>query len=81
MRYFGIFAPRAVSQTSAAIFVMIGQLRKQKPRPLRWAQSIERDFGWDPLLDDAGNKMRWVRRLPPMPERRERSVLTVEDLR
>jgi hypothetical protein len=65
MRYFGIFAPRAVSQTSAAIFALIGEPRRPKPKPLPWAASIKRDFGWDPLLDDAGNRLHWIRRLKP----------------
>jgi hypothetical protein len=65
MRYFGLFAPRAVSQTTASIFAMIGQMRRPRPKRVRWADSIKRDFGWDPLLDETGNRMRWVRRLPP----------------
>lgn len=65
MRYFGLFAPRAVSQTSAAIFAILGQVRRPWPKRRPWADSIKRDFGWDPLLDRAGNTMRWVRRPPP----------------
>lgn len=65
MRYFGLFAPRAVSQTSAAIFAILGEVRRPRPKRRRWADSIKRDFGWDPLLDGAGNRMHWVRRLPP----------------
>jgi putative transposase/transposase-like zinc-binding protein len=66
MRYFGLFAPRAVSQKMAAIFVAIGQVRRPRPKPLSWANSIKRDFGWDPLIDETGNRMHWVRRLPPV---------------
>jgi Putative transposase/Transposase zinc-binding domain len=67
MRYFGLFAPRAVSQTTAAIFAAIGQVFRPRPKRLRWADSIKRDFGWDPLLDRDGQRMHWVRRLAPRP--------------
>ena len=30
---------------------------------LSW--SIMRDFGWDPLLDHNGNRMKWTRRIAP----------------
>lgn len=65
MRYFGLFAPRALSQTMEAIFAAVGQLRRPKPKRRRWADSIERDFGWNPLLDRNGQRMHWVRRLAP----------------
>ena len=65
VRSFGLFAPRAVGQTSAAIFVILGQERKPRPKPRRWADSIKRDFGHDPLLDRKGKRMRWVGRLAP----------------
>jgi putative transposase len=54
MRYFGLFAPRAVSQTMAAIFAAVGQMRRPWPKRRRWANSIMRDFGWNPLLDHTG---------------------------
>jgi hypothetical protein len=66
MRYFGLFAPRTISQNFATIFSIIGQRRRPRPKRLPWALSIKRDFGWDPLLDHTGNRMRWVRRLPAM---------------
>jgi putative transposase/transposase-like zinc-binding protein len=66
MRHFGLFSPRILNQASAAVFASIGQKRRPRPKPLRWANSIKRDFGWDPLIDRAGNRMHWVRRLPPM---------------
>jgi hypothetical protein len=65
VRNFGVFAPRALGQTSAAIFVILRQERRPRPKPRRWAQSIQRDFGHDPLLDHKGNTMKWVRRLAP----------------
>jgi hypothetical protein len=63
VRSFGLFAPRALSQTSAAIFAILGQERKPRPKPRRWADSIKRDFGYDPLLDHTGKRMKWARRI------------------
>jgi len=65
VRSFGLFAPRALGQCSGAIFAILGQERRPRPRPRRWADSLKRDFGYDPLLDSAGKRMKWVRRLAP----------------
>jgi hypothetical protein len=65
VRSFGLFAPRALAKTSAAIFTILGQERRPRPKPRRWAHSIVQDFGRDPLLDTTGKRMKWVRRLPP----------------
>jgi hypothetical protein len=63
VRYFGLFAPRTLGQISVALFVILGQERRPRPRPLSWAYSLKRDFGRDPLLDHKGQRMKWVRRL------------------
>jgi len=65
VRYFGLFAPRSLRQTSATVFAIIGQKQRPRPKARRWADSIKRDFGIDPLLDREGRKMKWARRLPP----------------
>ena len=39
--------------------------RLGKPRRLRWATSLQKSFGVDPLLDREGKRMRWARRVPP----------------
>ena len=65
VRNFGLFAPRALGQTSAAIFAILGQERKPRLRPRPWADSVKRDFGHDPLLDHTGKRMKWTRRLAP----------------
>jgi hypothetical protein len=65
VRSFGLFAPRSLGQTSSAIFALLRQERRPRPRPRSWAVSIERDFGHNPLLDDAGKEMKWARRLAP----------------
>jgi len=64
VRSFGLFAPRSLRQTSAAIFAILGQERP-RPKPRPWADSVKRDFGHDPLLDHTGKRMKWVRRLAP----------------
>ena len=69
VRSFGLFAPRALRQTSAAIFAILGQERRPRPKPRPWADSIKRDFGHDPLLDQTGKRMKWVRRLAPKASR------------
>jgi hypothetical protein len=56
IRSFGLFGPRAVGQTAAAIFALLGQNQRPRPKPLRWADSLKRDFGYDPLLDRNGKK-------------------------
>lgn len=65
IRYFGLFAPRAVSQTFDAIFSAIGRKRQPKPKPPRWADSLKESSGHDPLLDPTGQRMNWAWRLAP----------------
>jgi hypothetical protein len=65
VRYFGLFASRALGQISAALFAILGQKPRPRPRRLAWADSIKRDFGRDPLLDHKGHRMTWVRRIAP----------------
>ena len=67
VRSFGLFAPRSVGQTGATVFAILGQERRSRPKPRRWADSIIRDFGHDPLLDHTGKKMKWLRRIQPKP--------------
>jgi hypothetical protein len=65
VRSFGMFAPRKIGDSSAAVSAILGQSPKRRPRPLSWSSSIKRDFGWDPLLDREGNRMTWARRIAP----------------
>ena len=67
IRYFGLLAPRVKGQTHEAVFALLGQPRRGKPRPLRWATSLQQSFGIDPLLDRDGQRMRWRGWLPPAP--------------
>jgi len=63
IRSFGLFARRALPQSSGIIFMILGQERRPRPKPRPWAYSIKRDFGYDPLLHPTGKRMKWVRRL------------------
>ena len=65
VRYFGLLAPRVKCQTHDAVFALLGQERLGKPRRLRWATSMQKCFGVDPLVDRNGRRMRWARRVPP----------------
>lgn len=65
VRSFGLFSPRAIGNNSAAVFAILGQSPRRRPRPVPWRLSIKRDFGWDPLLDRHGNRMTWTRRIAP----------------
>ena len=65
IRYFGLQAPRTKRTTSAAVFFLLGRKERSLPPRLRWRNSLLRDFHVDPLLDDHGKQMHWVRRVPP----------------
>jgi len=65
VRSFGMFAPRTIGGSLAAVSAILGQSRKRRPKPVSWSLSIKRDFGWDPLLDRKGNRMAWTRRIAP----------------
>ena len=65
VRSFGLFAPRAMQKNLDAVFAILGQERRSRPKPRRWAESIKLDFGRNPLLDSKGKRMTWVRRMAP----------------
>jgi Putative transposase/Transposase zinc-binding domain len=64
-RSFGLFSPRSLGEMSAAVFTVLGQERRPRPKARRWAHSLKHNFGYDPLIDKSGNPMKWVRRIPP----------------
>ena len=55
--------PSAHTATEADLFVILKQEQRPRPKPRPWANSIKRDFGYDPLLDSTGKRMKWARRL------------------
>jgi hypothetical protein len=64
MRYFGLLAPAARARTFGAMFVLLKQPRRRRPRRLSWAFLLRKCFGADPLIDPLGQAMKWVKRLP-----------------
>jgi hypothetical protein len=58
IRYFGLLAPYKQRRTKAAA---LNALLRQTPRPhpprLLYADSIKRDFGYDPLIESKGQRM------------------------
>jgi hypothetical protein len=70
IRYFGLLAPGSKRKTSATIFMLLRQKRRPRPKRLGWRASIQKDFRRDPLIDSAGQTMRWIGRRAPMPDRR-----------
>ena len=65
IRYFGLLAPGAKSRTSAALFAILGQQKRPRPKRLSWRNSLLRYFGVDPLIDSRGQVMHWVGRQMP----------------
>ena len=65
IRYFGLLSPRIKGRAHDAVFALLGQERLGKPWRFRWAASIKKCFGVDPLLDWDGTRMRWSGRIPP----------------
>src|SRR5438132_8956548 len=66
IRYFGLLAPRARNRTSAAVFALVGQVKRPRPKRMSWQASLRKYFGVDPLIDSHGQSMRWVGRLTPV---------------
>ena len=65
IRYFGLLAPGAKAKTGAALFALLGQEKRPRPRRLNWAASLQREFGRNPLVDSQGQRMHWSRRIAP----------------
>jgi len=65
VRYFGLFGPRRWSQVVAGAFAQIGEKQRPRPKRRRWAISVERLSGKNPLIDHTGTRMTFVRHLAP----------------
>jgi len=65
MRYFGLLSPRSKRRTFPALFALLGQKKRPRPRRRSWADSRYKHFGVDLLIDSFGQPMRWVGRLRP----------------
>ena len=65
IRYFGLLAPGTKSRLWTALFFLLGQERRPRPKRLSWRNSLRQCFGVDPLVDRTGEPMKWVRRQKP----------------
>jgi hypothetical protein len=65
VRYFGLFAPRAINRMFDRIFAAIRSKRQPRPKPPRWAEFRKQISSKDPLLDRIGQRMILVRQLAP----------------
>jgi hypothetical protein len=65
VRSFGLIAPRSIGLMRSALFLLLGQRRRERPRPLKYRHSIQRSFGRDPFLDSQGNEMHRIGRVEP----------------
>jgi len=65
VRYFGLLTPHARECRYEAFLRLLPTPRPQPVRRLRWASSILKVFGRDPLVDSAGNRMTRTGHLPP----------------
>jgi len=59
------FPNQKIRSTSAAVLAILGQSLRRRLKPLSWSFMVKRDFGWDPLVDHNGNRMKWIRRIAP----------------
>ena len=76
IRYFGLWAPGSKAKTLAAVFAVLRQRQRSRPRRLSWRYSVWKHFGNDPLIDRHGHQMYWIRRLKPCLSRTHRLDLT-----
>ena len=65
IRHFGLLAPRSRGRTMAAVFALLGQEKRPRPKRLRWRDSLRKYFKVDPLIDSTGQFMHWVGRIKP----------------
>jgi hypothetical protein len=66
VRYFGLFAPRIWGLIAGTVFAVLGEKPRRRPNRLPWAAAIEKQYGRNPLLDEKGELMRFIRHLPPV---------------
>jgi hypothetical protein len=60
-----LLAPQSIGKSYEVFLALLGQRRPPRPKHLRWAASIQKTFGQDPLLDRDGQHMYWVGRVSP----------------
>lgn len=66
MRYFGLLAPRS-KMLLTQVFSLLQQQQRSRPVRLKWAESIYRTFGQDPLIGLDGRPLFRVGYINPLP--------------
>jgi hypothetical protein len=67
VKYFGLASPRGKHLFSAAMFILLKEEQKPRPRRLSFEIMSLKYFGSNPLLDNHGQRMRRVGRQAPVP--------------
>jgi hypothetical protein len=62
IRYFGLASPAGKHLFSSAIFVLLGEEQKPRPKRLSYEAMSLKYSGANPLLDSCGQHMRWIGR-------------------
>ncbi len=65
MQYFGLLAPRTKAIWMHQVFAALGQTQPPKPKRVSHEEALVETFRRNPYLDSLGNRMRWVRSIPP----------------
>jgi hypothetical protein len=68
VRYFGLASPAGKHLFSSAVFALLGEEQKPRPKRLSFEAMSVKYFDSNPLLDSHGQRMRWVgRQVPAVP--------------
>jgi Putative transposase/Transposase zinc-binding domain len=65
VRSYGLLAPRSIALSRSALFLLLGQNRRERPSRVKYRDSIRRSFGRDPFIDSQGFEMRRTGRREP----------------
>jgi hypothetical protein len=65
VRSYGLLAPRSIALSRSALFLLLGQSKRERPGRLKYRDLIRRSFGRDPFIDRQGVEMRKTGRREP----------------
>jgi len=64
IRYFGLASPAGKHLFSSAVFTLLGEEQKPRPKRLSFEAMSVKYFDFNPFLDSHGQRMRRVGRVP-----------------
>jgi Putative transposase len=67
VRYFGLASPAGKHLFTSAVFALLGEEQKSRPKRLSFEAMSVKYFGSNPLLDSHGQRMRRIGRQAPVP--------------